>query len=86
MISALEESIQSKVPQESAILAWTIEYAAVLLNYFKEGEDKLTPLERHRGLKHERPLAEFGERVLYLPLDRKSSPQQCPEPRYEEGV
>ena len=86
LLISLEEKIDGRLPQESPIIAWCIEYAATLLNYFKEGKDGKTPLERHRGLKHDRPVAEFGERVLYLPLDRKSHPVQCPEPRYEDGI
>ena len=86
ILAALEESLGGRVPQESAIIAWAIEYSSTLLNYFKEGADGKTPLERHRGEKHERPLAEFGEKVLYLPLDRHAHPVvQAPEPRYEEG-
>ena len=86
LLISLEEKIDARLPQESPIIAWCIEYAATLLNYFNEGKDGKTPLERHRGLKHDRPVAEFGECVLYLPLDRTSHPVHCPEPRYEDGI
>ena len=86
ILSSLEEMLRGTLPQECAAVAWAIEYAAVLLNYYKEGADGKTPFERHRGAKHERPVAEFGESVLYLPLDRKSHPIHAPEPRHEEGV
>ena len=86
LLSSLEESLGGRLPQECAAVAWAVEYAAVVMNYFKVGADGMTALERHRGAKHERPLAEFGERVLYLPLDRKSHPVHAPEPRYEDGI
>ena len=35
LVSALEESLGARLPQESAVFAWAVEYAAVLLNYFK---------------------------------------------------
>jgi hypothetical protein len=82
ILSSLEEALGGRLPQECAAIAWAVEYAAVLINYFKEGSDGKTAVERHRGAKHERPMAEFGERVLYLPLDRKSHPVHAPEPRY----
>ena len=68
------------------MLAWLVEYAVVWINHFREGRDKKTPFERHRDVKHERPLAEFGERVHYLPLDRKHNASHSPDVRYEEGV
>ena len=63
-----------------------VEYAATSINHFREGRDKKTPLERHRVVKHERPLAEFGEQVHYPPLDRKHNASHSPDVRYEEGI
>ena len=31
-------------------------------------------------------MAEFGESVLYLPLDRKSRPIPAPEAKFQEGI
>ena len=73
LLSALETSVGGRVPQESPVIAWAAEYAAVIISYFVEGSDGKTALERHRAAKHERPLACFGEKVLYLPLDRKET-------------
>ena len=86
ILASLEASLGGRIPQESPVLAWAIEYSAVIISYFAEGSDGRTALERHRGAKHERPMACFGERVLYLPLGRKSHPTHAPEPRYEDGI
>ena len=60
MIAALEERLGGRLPIESPIFAWAIGFESVLFNYFKEGsDDRRTPLERHRGAKHERPIAGF---------------------------
>ena len=43
ILSSLEMNLSATLPQECAATAWAVEYAAVLLNYFKEGADGLTP-------------------------------------------
>ena len=42
-----------------------------------------SPMERLRGSKYERPVAEFGEQVLYMPLGDRPA---FPEPRFLEGT
>ena len=57
-------------------MIWLIEYSATLLNLYREGKDGKTPIERLRGSKHERPVEEFGEQFLYMPLgDRPAFPE-----------
>ena len=86
LLSALEFRLDRRLPLDAPVLAWLVEYAATSINHFREGRDKKTPLERHRAMKHERPLADFGERVHYLPLDRKHGASHSPDVRYEEGI
>ena len=54
-----------------------------MLNLYREGKDGKTPMERLRGTKHERPIAEYGEQVLYMPLGDRPA---FPEPRFLEGT
>ena len=68
LISALEERLLQSVPWDSPLGSWLIEYSAVLINLYREGKDGKTPMERLRGAKHGRPIAELGENILYKPL------------------
>ena len=83
LMSALEHRLKAVIPWESPIGAWLIEYAAVLLNLYREGKDKQVPMERLRGDKHGRPVAEFGESIHYLPL---GSAPTFPDPWFLSGV
>ena len=86
LLSALEERLGVSVPIDAPIFAWLVEYVSVLLNRYRIGKDHCTPTQRHKAMKHHRALAEFGESVLYLPLDRKNNPIPHPEARFQEGV
>ena len=45
-------------------MTWLVEYAAIRIFLYREGRDKLTPIERHKGKDRDvRPIAEFGESV-----------------------
>ena len=83
LMCALEERLRAVIPWNSPVGAWLIEYAAVLLNLYREGKDKMVPMERLRGEKHDRPIAEFGERVHYLPLGSGST---FLDARFIEGI
>ena len=52
----------------SNALKWLVEHAAHLYNRHKVGPDGKTPYERWKSKRAKRLLCEFGERVLYLPL------------------
>ena len=72
LVSALEERIRWRIPHDSPIMGWIVEYAAVLINLFRVGRDHKTPNERHKGGERNiRPIAEFGESVFYRPLGVK---------------
>ena len=83
LTSALESRIRTKIPWDHPLMIWLIEYSATLLNLYREGKDGKTPIERLRGSKLERPVAEFGEQVLYMPLGDRPA---FPEPRFLEGT
>ena len=54
--------------------------------YYREGKDGKTALERHMVQKHLRPMAEFGETVMYLPMNPQHSPNPCAESRFRDGL
>ena len=86
LLAALEERLDIVLPIESAVFAWLIDYSSVLINRYRVGKDGQTPTQRHKDIKHHRAMAEFGESVLYLPLDRKSHPIPAPEAKFQEGI
>ena len=64
--SALEERLKVKIEAGSPIMPWLVEYSAVLLNVYRVGKDQKTAMDRHKGVKHIRPIAEFGESIGFL--------------------
>ena len=79
MTSALETRLGEAVPWDHPLMLWMIEYSATLMNLFRVGKDEQSPMQRLRGVKHGRPLAEYGECVLYKPLGDDIA---FPEPRF----
>ena len=82
MMSALRSRLKVEKPWNDPLALWLVEYAAVLINIYREGRGGKTPMERLRGMKHERPVAEYGENILYMPLGDRPA---FPEPRFQEG-
>ena len=64
LVAALEARYVAKLEVGSAILAWLVSYSAYLINHFRVGKDGETPVERLKGERSERSLAEFGGCVL----------------------
>lgn len=62
---ALEARLGCKVPVDHDILAWLVEYAAVLLNRYNVSHDGLTAYERLKGKKSKLMGLEFGEQLHY---------------------
>ena len=70
--SAFEARAEAKLPTSSCLFAWMIIHAANILNLCEVGRDGKVPFQRLRGRRMHADLVEFGERVLYQPLDHKS--------------
>ena len=69
---ALEQRLARRLPPEADILTWLIDYAGVCLSRCNVSKlDNKTPRERRLGKRDDVPFYEFGESVLYLPMDRK---------------
>ena len=43
ILSATEEAVGGKIPQESAVIAWAAEYSPTLIKYDRESADKKNP-------------------------------------------
>ena len=62
---ALEKRIKKRMNSEHMAFAWLIEWAATILHRFAKGASGQTPYRIITGMETRRPIAEFGERVLY---------------------
>ena len=62
---ALGNSIGVKVGVKSRIFAWLCTWACTSLNRYRVGADGLTAFQRATGTQCSRPIAEFGEQILW---------------------
>ena len=83
----LEHLIGKKIPANHALIAWMTEYAADMYNTHREVVGKRTPYELLKGRQRTRPVAMFGETVLWMPLDRNPDGHiRHLEPKFRLGV
>ena len=68
---ALESRLQTRVPEASNAIPWLIMHAARTINRYRVGKDGRTAYRRIKGKEFRRPIAEFGETVLYLKPNTK---------------
>ena len=69
IISQLESGAGGKVRKDADIMQWAIRWAANLITNYQVGEDGKTAFERIKCRKCRSPLAQFGERVMYMQLN-----------------
>ena len=62
----LESRLKAPVSNHWRIIDWLVERACTTINRGQVGHDGKTPYRRLLGREAIQPLAEFGERVLYL--------------------
>ena len=60
----LEDRLGVGIPCHHPIVAWILEYNAILLTKYQPGIDGLTAYERFRGQPAREKLPEFGETIL----------------------
>ena len=82
--SAFEARTGSKLPTSSCLFAWMIIHAGSIINLCEVGKDGKVPFQRLRGRRMHTDMVEFGERVLYQPLDYKNLGSA--QPRWSDGV
>ena len=82
--SALEARIGKRLMPDDCIMPWLIMHAGETLSHHQVGQDGKVAFQRLKGRKMRRHLAEFGERVMWQPLDQLKAGSM--EPRFLEGV
>ena len=70
LIIALKGRLKFDVPGAFPVVVLPIEHAGDLINRFRTWSDGRKPRERNTGKKDSPLMAEFGESIAYLPMDR----------------
>ena len=87
---AVEEKIGGRLGSTRAALAWLLEYGTTMRSLFLVGADGRTCLQRRTGKRLRRPLAEWGQKVMFEVRPRRRPREGINqgklEPRYDEGV
>ena len=86
MKDALDTRLGEKLPPDSPVITWLVQYAAVLWNRYAVSKDGKTAYERIRGKQCVRPIAEFGERIHYRPLKGDPVRENKLEAQWKDGV
>ena len=84
--SSLESRLGARIPDDHPLLSWIVQYSGAMQRRFTTGDDGRVPHERVHGRKCHQPMAEFGERVWWMPLDPGNA-QDLPSPgdRFSDG-
>merc|ERR1711923_478369 len=69
IISQMESGAGGKVNRDADVSQWAIKWAADLITNYQVGEDGKTAFERIKCRKCRVPLAQFGERVMYIQMN-----------------
>ena len=83
-IDAIESRLGEKLDYGHPLLPWLVEHAANVRNRHAVGKDGRTPIERARGKRISRPLCEFGEKVLCMPVGARKTRRRLD--RFVEGI
>ena len=67
----IETNVKRRIDANDPIMLWLVRWAAVVAYRYLVGKDGRTAYERKRGRRCKMPLAIFGEKVLYKPLDHQ---------------
>ena len=85
--SQLEAHWGIKVTPDHAVYPWMVEWAADLITRYADvrGTGR-TAVQIARGSRSSRAIAEFGEKVLYMPLKTSSTDRRNMDDRYCDGI
>ncbi len=81
---ALESRIKEKLSGEHPAVPWMVMHAASVISRGRKDEEGFSAYRRWKGREFQRPVAEFGECVLYLPA--LSAGRDKFDVRWREGV
>jgi len=82
----LEHLMGTRIPPGHPIMSWLAEYAAEVINRFREGPDRRTPYERVKGFRRPKLMAQFGESVLWMQDKKEGGQMRQLEPRLQHGI
>jgi len=80
---ALFRFLGIKLPTSHPTLTWLVAWAAMTINMGRRGLDGKTPWERRFGKTCRRFVADFGEKLLYLPTGKRRS---LLDERFQYGI
>ena len=83
---ATEAEIKTAVSTGHPLFPWLVEWAADLLTRYSVNGSGRTPVQEIRGSKSIRPIAKFGEKILYMPMKLTTRPVTKLEDRYKDRV
>ena len=82
---AVESASGVEVPADHDLLTWLVSYATSMHRRFSVGRDGKTAYERNVGRRAVRPLAQFCERVRWMPLQPSNRRLGPLDSRFEQG-
>ena len=89
-VRTIKDDLESKtgldIDMAHNIMPWLIEWAGVTLNRYLVYKDGHTAYNNITGKSSKRPVANFGEKVLYLPLKTERMKMDKSEAKMREGV
>ena len=85
MMIDLRKCIGRRVPLLGNVTSWLVLWAATVLNKYKLDKAGRTPYQRVTGVRKKRPIAKFGEKIMYMP-NGKEDPGLKAEGNMFEGV
>ena len=66
----VETNIRRKLNNKEPLMSWMVRWAAMVASRYLVGKDGKTAYERRRGRKCKTPIAVFGEKVWFKPMDK----------------
>ena len=81
----LQDCLGCRIPLGNKIVSWLVTWSATCLNKFKVDSAGRTAYQRVTGKTHNRPLAQFGESVWWIPNGPREIGTKA-ETRVKEGV
>ena len=67
LTSVLKDALATNIRQ---VMTFMVTHAATIFNRFSVGQDGKTPMEKARGTRPNREMAEFGEKILFQPMTK----------------
>ncbi len=90
MIRTIKDHLEAKtginLKMEHPVFEWLMNWAAAVINRYIVDADGRTPYYNIKGRNSRRPIAAFGERVLYMPLKLSNKKPAKLDTKKREGI